>query len=63
MMASLSQNAYDNNYCKPEVTKKTDLEILSGRHPIVEQIENDFISNDLSLDKKKHIHIITGPNM
>jgi len=63
MMASLAQNAYSNNYCKPEISKKTPLEILSGRHPIVEQIENDFISNDLSLDNKKHIHIITGPNM
>lgn len=63
MMWSLAQNAYDNNYCKPDITKKTSLEITSGRHPIVEQIEDDFISNDLSLDNKKHIHIITGPNM
>jgi DNA mismatch repair protein MutS len=39
------------------------LEIKSGRHPVVEQTEKEFISNDLQMDNKNYVHIITGPNM
>ena len=63
LITSFSKVAYKNNYCKPEITTKFDLEIVSARHPIIEQIESDFISNSLKLDKNKYIHTITWPNM
>ncbi|USN59172.1 MAG: hypothetical protein H6767_03670 [Candidatus Peribacteria bacterium] len=30
---------------------------------MIESMEKEFISNDVHLDSKKYIHIITGPNM
>lgn len=62
-LSSLAEVAYNNNYTRPEVYKWYDLKIEWWRHPIVETIEKDFISNDLWLSKKDFVHIITGPNM
>jgi len=59
----LSNVAYKNNYNKPEIHNWYDLNISQARHAVVEQIEKDFISNDLQLTKKDYIHIITWPNM
>lgn len=62
-LSSLSQLAYENNYTRPEVSEKFDLEILWWRHPVIEKWVSDFISNDLFLDKNNFVHIITWPNM
>lgn len=62
-ISSLSEVSYYNNFVKPELHKKYDLSVLGWRHPIVEQNEKDFISNNLDLNSKKYVHIITGPNM
>ncbi|MCD5380325.1 DNA mismatch repair protein MutS [Candidatus Gracilibacteria bacterium] len=59
----LSDIAYNNNYCRPEISNKYSINITGGRHPVIEEIEKDFISNDLSLNSKDYIHTITGPNM
>lgn len=63
MMTSLSRLAYNNNYSRPKISKNNNLSIVSWRHPVIEKIEKDFISNDLNLDNKKYINIITWPNM
>lgn len=60
---SLSRLAYAWNYCKPQISNFYDLKIKSWRHPIIEKITSDYISNDLELTKKDFVHIITGPNM
>mgnify|MGYP002332293099 FL=1 len=60
---SLAFVAYNNNYVQPNMVSKWALEIKSGRHPVVEQTEKEFISNDLQMDNKNYVHIITGPNM
>lgn len=62
-ISSLSETAYKNNYNKPEIVEWYDLEIKSGRHPVIEQSVSDFISNDLELQEQSFSHIITGPNM
>ncbi len=59
----LSDLAYTNNYTRPEVWKNIALDIQGWRHPVIETMESDFISNDLYLDRKVFSHIITGPNM
>ncbi len=59
----LAEVAYKNNYSKPKIHKNYDLNIKNSRHPIIEQIQKDFISNSLSLNKKSFIHTITWPNM
>lgn len=62
-IASLSQVAYENNYIKPEINQSYDLEIVWWRHPIIEKNVSDFINNNLSLNSKDYVHIITWPNM
>ena len=53
-------------YVKPEINDSMEIEIIKGRHPVIEQIVPDglFISNDLYLnDKDSSMLLITGPNM
>ena len=67
VIASHAINANKNNYIKPNInTKSTAYEIYGSRHPVIEKIlpnNEKFITNDLHLNKKNHIAIITGPNM
>ncbi len=62
-ISSLWLCAYKNNYSKPKMSLSYELKINSGRHPIIETIEPDFISNSLRLDNSNFVHIITWPNM
>lgn len=61
--SALWEVSYKNNYCRPKVTNKYGLHIRWGRHCVIEEIEKDFISNDLQLSSKEFVHTITGPNM
>jgi DNA mismatch repair protein MutS len=56
---SLAKVSYNNNYSKPKINLEDKLNISEGRHIVIEQIEKDFISNDLNLSNKDFIHIIT----
>lgn len=62
-LASLATVAYNNNYVRPEVWENYSLEISRWRHPIIEQNTSEFISNDLIMNEKNYVHIITWPNM
>lgn len=62
-LSNLAYVSYQNDYTKPEISSKYDLEIVGGRHPVVEKIEKNFISNELFLNEKKFVNIITWPNM
>jgi DNA mismatch repair protein MutS len=50
-------------YIIPEISSNYSLNIQGWKHPVISEESNDFISNDLSLEKKDFIHVITGPNM
>ncbi|MBP9996589.1 MAG: DNA mismatch repair protein MutS [Lachnospiraceae bacterium] len=66
VFASLSIVAEQNHYVRPSLNDKGVINIVEGRHPVVEKmIDNDmFIANDTVLDKNKNlINVITGPNM
>ena len=63
---SLAEVAAQNNYTRPEVTYGDVIEIVDGRHPVVEQFSKDvfFVPNDTYLDgKDNRFMLITGPNM
>ena len=65
-LCSLSEVAARNNYTMPEVDTSQTLQIVEGRHPVVEQTLQDvlFVPNDTSLnDKTDRVAIVTGPNM
>ncbi len=66
VLNSFSQVAYKNNYIKPKLNNKGIINIVEGRHPVVEQsIENNmFVPNDTFLGNEDNkLQIITGPNM
>ncbi len=64
---NFARNAVEYSYCKPQITDDDALEIVGGRHPVIERLlpEGDvYVSNDIRLDKvDQQIIIITGPNM
>jgi len=62
VLASLSKAAMENNYVKPRLVDEKTLQIINGRHPVVEKIEDRFIGNDIILNENEMM-IITGPNM
>jgi DNA mismatch repair protein MutS len=48
----------------PELTSEAGIEIIQGRHPVVEQVmEDPFVANNVQLDPDSNMLIITGPNM
>ena len=48
----------------PQLSTEKGIDIVAGRHPVVEQIQSQpFIANDLSLQADCSMRIITGPNM
>jgi len=66
VFAGLADTAEMNDYACPEVNEGTDIEIVDGRHPVIELTvkEEDFVPNDILLDStKQQVLIITGPNM
>ena len=63
VIASLSEIAYNNNYCKPFVNENFDLEIIEGRHPVIDKKIENFVPNNIILNQDKRMMIITGPNM
>jgi len=63
---SLAEVSYKNNYIKPDMTLKDEINITEGRHPVVEVAQNSelFIPNDTLINSRDNmISIITGPNM
>ena len=61
---ALADLARERGYVRPRVDRSDRLEILDGRHPVLELSSGeDFVPNSLSLDGAAPIAIITGPNM
>jgi DNA mismatch repair protein MutS len=65
--ASLAAAATAYGYVRPEVNTSTTLEIIAGRHPVIEHLltpGEQYIPNDVHLDTENdQIVILTGPNM
>ena len=64
---NLARVAEERHYVRPQVDESTQLEIIEGRHPVIETqmaAGESYIPNDVRLDtEKQQIIIITGPNM
>ncbi len=66
VLCGLAQTAAQNRYAAPTVDDSDRLEIVDGRHPVVEVLPDSeaFVPNDSLLDHGEHlITILTGPNM
>jgi len=66
-LCGFAQLAKDNSYIYPDIDESYDLEIMDGRHPVIEKqlpIGETYIANNVFLDREKQqIIMITGPNM
>ncbi len=69
VLASFASQAANRNYCRPRLDDSSDIEIVDGRHPVIEQqdlsgVADRFVSNDLFLNATTNaVLVITGPNM
>ncbi len=63
--SALADVAERNGYVRPEMHAGFGFEVKAGRHPVVEQTiaREDFIPNDVTLDRDAFAMILTGPNM
>ncbi len=69
VLACFAHLAATRDYCRPQFDESGDLEIVQGRHPVIERQElmqsaERFVPNDLYLNSTTQaILVLTGPNM
>ena len=65
LMFAYAETAERHNYCRPVCNDSLVLDIIGGRHPVVERLlDHDFIPNDTLLDSDtRQVLLLTGPNM
>lgn len=65
VLTSLADVAQKNQFTRPQLNQKQNLAIIGGRHPVVEKVlgHQSYVANDIMMDDKQEIMLITGPNM
>lgn len=66
LVSGLSELAVRHGYCRPELFEDERLQIVGGRHPVIEAVlpSGSFVANDVSLGADDYrMVILTGPNM
>ena len=67
VLQGFARQAIDRNYCRPLIDDSLSLDIVEGRHPVIEAnlpLGEEYVPNDLHLDsRKEQVMILTGPNM
>ncbi len=65
-LCSFAHNAQTHRHSRPDLTETSELTIINGRHPVLEQTLTDtkFVPNDTDLNvESSRLQILTGPNM
>ena len=63
-LSNFAEFAAFNEYTRPEIAEPgAGISIERGRHPVVEQTQDDFVPNGTTLDRETFLTIVTGPNM
>src|SRR6202012_4810590 len=64
VLSSLALLAQERRYCRPSVVEERVLEIVDGKHPVLEQqLGSEFVANDCAFAADETLSLITGPNM
>ena len=67
ILAGLAEVAVYHHYCCPEIVEDRTLNLVEGRHPVVEQSlpQGFFVANSIKLGTRKSadLMVLTGPNM
>jgi DNA mismatch repair protein MutS len=63
-VAALAELAEERRCVRPEIVDDGQLEIIGGRHPVLDQaIGDEFVPNDTAMIGDARVFVITGPNM
>lgn len=63
-LVSFGVCAYERGYTRPQFTDSRDINIIDGKHPVIEQkLGSSFIPNNTQLTDEQSLWVITGPNM
>jgi DNA mismatch repair protein MutS len=63
-LLALADRALAFGWTRPELTDTPGVRIRGGRHPVVEAASGrPFVPNDLELDERQRLLVLTGPNM
>ncbi|MFT7300435.1 MAG: DNA mismatch repair protein MutS [Porticoccus sp.] len=64
VLVNLAERADNLNLTTPTLVEQPGIDVIGGRHPVVEQVlDSPFVTNDLKLNEKRRMLVITGPNM
>ncbi|MBP7147455.1 MAG: DNA mismatch repair protein MutS [Acidobacteria bacterium] len=64
-LAGFAETAALRGYVRPRIGGDEGIEIVDGRHPVVERLlpPGRFVPNDCRLDESRRLLVVTGPNM
>lgn len=64
VLTNFAERADTLNLVCPELSSAVGIRIIAGRHPVVEAVlDQPFVPNDVSMNERDRMLIITGPNM
>ncbi|MCE8020824.1 DNA mismatch repair protein MutS [Halomonas sp. MCCC 1A11036] len=64
VLAAFAERAQALGFSRPRLAEAPGIVIRGGRHPVVEHVsDTPFVPNDLVLDDRRRMLVITGPNM
>ena len=64
VLSNLAERAETLGFCRPEMLSGPGIEIVEGRHPVVEQVlDEPFVANNVTFNTQRRMLVITGPNM
>jgi DNA mismatch repair protein MutS len=64
-LIAFAEVSIDNNYVRPTFNDNRTIEVINGRHPVIEKVSGtkEYVPNDIIMNKDTDILVITGPNM
>ncbi|MFA5826102.1 MAG: DNA mismatch repair protein MutS, partial [Gallionellaceae bacterium] len=63
VLATFAERAATLNFSAPQFSDDAQINIVKGRHPVVEAQVDQFTPNDTTLNDARRTLLITGPNM
>ncbi len=64
VLLSFATVSSENNYVRPNLVDKHEINIINNRHAVVEKVlEGEYVPNDIVMNEDTNILLITGPNM
>ena len=63
VLCCFAERAIALNYTQPQFVAEPGIVIEAGRHPVVENIAQPFVANDVTMNPYRQLLLITGPNM